>query len=560
MWEIAAIALVVGLFVTFMFVINRYRRCPSDKILVIFGSVGGNRSAKCLHGGGTFVWPMIQDYSYLSLTPMTINIPLQNALSQQNIRINVPATFTVGISTDEAIMNNAAERLLNISIKDVEDLAKEIIFGQLRLTVASLTIEEINQDRERFLEAVRKNVEPELNKIGLRLINVNVTDITDAANYIESIGKKAAAEAVEKAKIDVAEQVKIGAIGESAANREKAIEVAKNQAEAEKGQKEAEADRRIYVKKKETEAVMGEAASEKDRRVYVQQQEAEAMTGESKAKRDMDIEVSKNQAEAEKGQKEAEADRRIYVKQKETEALKGEAAAEADRRVYVQQKEAEAIKGENESKALIIASNSQLLVAQAEAERNAEIARRNSQAEINKAQYFVELERLKAEEIVSKEIQKHKIELDAQAEAARISTEAQGQADALLKKYEAEAEGIRKVLAAKANGYAELLKSVNGDAKALSTLLMVEKIENIVGKQVEAISKLKIDKITVWDTGAEGGNGTTTSKFVSNLAKVLPPIKDIAGMAGVEIPNYLGHVENENNEVAVSAPVTAKKK
>lgn len=508
----------LGVFCVLIFVIymtGRYRRCPSDKILVIFGSaIGGNRSAKCIHGGGAFVMPLYQDYSYLSLTPMTINIPLQNALSQQNIRINVPATFTVGISTDEAIMNNAAERLLNLSIKDIEDLAKEIIFGQLRLTVASLTIEEINQDRERFLEAVRKNVEPELNKIGLKLINVNVTDITDAANYIESIGKKAAAEAVERAKIDVAEQVKLGAIGESSANKEKAIEVAKNQAEADKGQKEADADRRIFVQNKEAEAVIGESAAN-SRKV---------------------IEVSKRNAEAEKGQKEADADRRIYI----------------------QQKEAEAIEGENKSKALIIQSNSQLLIAQAEAEKNAEIARRNSQTEINKAQYYAELERLKAEEIVTKEIEKHKIELDAQAEAARISTKAQGEADALLKKYQAKAEGIKKVLEAKANGYQELLKSVNGDAKALSTLLMVEKIETIVAKQVEAIQNLKIDKITVWDTGKE--NGTTTSNFVSNIAKALPPLKDIAGMAGVEIPNYLGHIE-ENKEVeAAPLPASAPKR
>ena len=146
------------------------------------------------------------------------------------------------------------------------------------------------------------------------------------------------------------------------------------------------------------------------------------------------------------------------------------------------------------------------------------------------------------------------------AEAAKIRTRAQGEADALLKKYEAKAEGIKKVLAAKANGYMELLKSVNGDAKALSTLLMVEKIEAIVGKQVEAIQNLKIDKITVWDTGSsENGNGTTTDNFVSNIAKALPPIKDIAGMAGVEIPNYLGHVEGDSKSEQVPMPPAKRK-
>ncbi len=498
MWPIVIAALVAVVFTTFVFLATRYKRCPSDKILVIYGKVADNRSARCLHGGGALVLPLIQDYAYLSLTPMTISIPLQNALSLQNIRINVPSTFTVGISTDPRIMNNAAERLLNLSSSAMEDMAKEIIFGQLRLTVASLTIEQINQDRESFLESVRKNVEPELNKIGLYLINVNITDITDGSNYIESIGKKAASEAINRAKVDVAEQQKLGAIGESVANRERAIQVAKNLAEADKGEKESEADRRIFVQKKEALAVIGEA--------------------------------------------EANSEKTIQVAQKLASAEMGEKNAEAERRIYVQHKEAEAVEGENKSKAAIVISNSELVVKEAQARKSAEVALREAQVEIQKAQYLAELERLKAEEIVKKEIEKHKIELDAQAEAGKIIIEAKGHADALLKNYEAEAEGVKKVLSAKAAGYAELLKSVNNDPKALATLLMVEKIESVVEKQVEAIKNIKIDKITVWDSGSENGN-SSTSNFVSSFVRALPPLQDVAGMAGVELPSYLGHMK-----------------
>ena len=238
----------------------------------------------------------------MDLTPMTINIPLQNALSLQNIRINVPSTFTVGISTEQGIMNNAAERLLNLPQTEIEEMAKEIIFGQLRLTVASLTIEQINQDREKFLEEIRKNVAPELNKIGLYLINVNITDITDSSDYIESIGKKAAAEAINQAKIDVAEQEKKGAIGQAEAEREKEISVAQNLAQSEKGKKQADADRRIYV----------------------QQQETEATIGESDANRDKEIRVAENVALSEKGKKKADAERRVYVQEQEAQAISGE--------------------------------------------------------------------------------------------------------------------------------------------------------------------------------------------------------------------------------------------
>ncbi len=109
---LAVSAFIVVVFSAILYMASRYKRCPSDKILVIYGKVDPGKSSRCMHGGGTIVWPLIQSHSFMSLVPMTISIPLQGALSQQNIRINVPSTFTVGISTQPEIMTNAAERLL----------------------------------------------------------------------------------------------------------------------------------------------------------------------------------------------------------------------------------------------------------------------------------------------------------------------------------------------------------------------------------------------------------------------------------------------------------------
>lgn len=497
-WILPIVAFLILVVTTIVFLSSRYKRCPSDKILVVYGKVGAGQSANCIHGGGALIWPLIQDYAYISLTPMTISIPLQKALSLQNIRINVPSTFTVGISTEPEVMTSAAERLLHLSQGEIEEMAKEIIFGQLRLTVASLTIEQINQDRESFLESVRKNVTPELNKIGLFLINVNITDITDESGYIDSIGKKAASEAINQAKVDVAEQEKLGAIGEAEATKVKVIRVAENVAESEKGKKKAEADQRVFV----------------------QQQEAEATIGETAANRDQEIKVAENVAESAKGQKKAEADRRIFV----------------------QQQEALAVDGENRAKADIADTNAELAVKQAAALKLGEVARREAQVEIQKAQYKAEQERLNAEEVVRQEINKRKIEIAAEAEAEKIRREAKGQADAILLKYQAEAEGIRKVLDSKAAGYLSLVQGCNGDAKAVATLLMTEKIEHIVGLQVEAIRNIKIDKITVWDPAGGGKDGTATSNFLSGLIKSLPPLHDVAGMAGIELPKYLGEI------------------
>lgn len=450
--------LVFVLLVTVYVATSRYKLAPSDKILVVYGNVKDKGSAACYHGGGKIVWPLIQHYAYLDLKPMTISIDLEHALSQQNIRINVPSTFTIGISTQPSVMKNAAERLLGLPVPQIEDMAKEIIFGQLRLTVASLTIEQINQDREAFLEKVSTNVDTELHKIGLYLINVNITDITDEADYIASIGAKAAAVAIADATVDRAEAARDGAVGKAAADRDREIDVAKAEAEASKGQK----------------------------------------------------------------------------------------AAEADKRVFVQQQEALAVEGENVSRADIAAYNADLAEKEAEALRRSEVARRNAQAEIEKAQYEFEGQRLRAEEIAREEVSKQQIEIAAEAEAERQRRIAKGQADAILAKYNAEAEGTKAVLEAKASGYQSLVKSAGGDPKAAATLLMVEKIEQLVARQTEAIANLKIDKITVWDSG-NGGEGGSTANFVSSLIKSLPPVHDVAKMAGVDLPDYLGSMNEDEN-------------
>ena len=173
--------IIVGIIVAFvmmMAIINRYRRCPSDKILVVYGTTGNRGSAKCVHGGGTFVWPIIQDYAYLSLTPISIDANLTNALSRQNIRVDVPCRFTVGISTDPECMNNAAERLLGQTAHQIQELARDILFGQLRLVIATMSIEELNSDRDKFLDAISSNVEVELKKIGL------VKDFSEIGKYM----------------------------------------------------------------------------------------------------------------------------------------------------------------------------------------------------------------------------------------------------------------------------------------------------------------------------------------------------------------------------------------
>lgn len=234
---IAIIALMV--FTTIVLAIRRYKTCPSNKILVKYGRVGKGKSALPIHGGATFVWPLFQQYSYLDLTPITTDVPLKSALSKQNIRVNVPSKFTFGIGTTEELMNNAAICILGLDPGAIEAMAQEIIFGQLRATIATMNIEEINADRDTFSQKVMENIEGELKKIGLRLINVNIADVTDESGYLKALGEKAAAEAINRAKVQVAQQNRDGETGTANAKQEERVNVADANALAVSGENKA---------------------------------------------------------------------------------------------------------------------------------------------------------------------------------------------------------------------------------------------------------------------------------------------------------------------------------
>lgn len=391
---IAICVAVVIVFALLMGILSRYRKCPSDKILVIYGKVGSDkngqaRSAKCVHGGAAFIMPIIQSYQFMDLTPISINVDLKNALSKQNIRVDVPSRFTVGISTEPGIMQNAAERLLGLRMNEIQELAKDIIFGQLRLVVATMEIEEINNDRDKFLVAVSNNVEIELKKIGLRLINVNVTDINDESGYIEALGKEAAAKAINDAKKSVAEKDRDGEIGQANAQRDQRIQVAAANALAIKGENESKievAQSEALRREKEAEsmrlATAAEAvqAAKAKEEAYIAQQQAEQTraaleTATQQADVIVKAKIAKEQAEIE-----AEVARRTAKGEADALFAKMEAQARGAQEILVKQadgmRELVNAAGGNADSAikLILANNmEELMKIQVEAIKNIKI-------------------------------------------------------------------------------------------------------------------------------------------------------------------------------------------
>jgi flotillin len=478
--------------------VSRYKRCPANRVLVISGKVGGGESAKCISGGGAFVWPVIQEYAYLSLEPIQIDIPLRDALSFENIRVAVPSVFTVAIGTEADVRQNAAIRLLNLTHEQIKRQAQDIIFGQLRQVIASMRIEEINRDRDGFLHRVQQSLEPELKKIGLVLINVNITDLKDDSGYIEAIGKKAAATAVQQARGDVAEQEKLGEIRVAEAERDRLVQVADAVKLREIGTREADREKLVRI-----------AELEKEQRV---------------------------------GEQRAAFEREAIVKD-----------AEQEKRIAVASAEAKAVAGEADSMALIASTRAQLQVREAEAYQLSETRKREAEASVKEAQNramaraaLAEAERVEAERRAALEApakaEKAKTIVEAEAEAQRRRIEAEAEAAAIYMKLEAEARGQYEIMSKKADAMKELVIAAGG-AKEAFQLLMIEHLDTLAETSAKAISNIKFDKVVVWDGG--GANGAT-SGFLQSMANTLPPMMHVLrDIAGVELPSYMGSIASE---------------
>lgn len=501
---VLVIVLAVVVFSTISALVSRYKRCPSDKILVVYGRTGGS-SAKCIHGGGAFIWPVIQDFAYLDLKPLSIEANLTNALSRQNIRVDVPCRFTIAISTEADSMNTAAERLLGLTAEQIQELAKDILFGQLRLVIATMTIEEINSDRDKFLDNISKNVDSELKKIGLKLINVNVTDIKDESGYIEALGKEAAAKAINEAKISVAEQEKIGETGKAIADRERDTQIAETHRDRDVKIAITQKDKEISIATAVKDETIGKAEAEKDTRIKTSEANAMAIQGENEAK------IAIAQSEANRREKEAEALRIALASEKVQQARALEES-------YLAEQKAE--------------------LARSERERSTQIANI----------------------VVPAEISKQKAIIEAQALAETIRENAKGEADAIYAKMEAEAKGLFEILTKQAEGYKEVVQAAGGDPNKAFQLLLIEKLPELVRTQVEAVKNIKIDKITVWDSGngsSDNGN-SSTANFVSGMMKTVPPLNDLFNMAGLNLPSYLkgAQTDNKTEEKAAGTPTS----
>lgn len=501
--------------VVLMTVMNRYKRCPSNRILVVFGKMTGSPTGtRCLHGGARLVLPLVQDHAFLNLEPIQIEIPLKGALSMENIRVSVPSVFTVAIGTDQETMQNAAVRILGLNLDEIKQQAGDIIFGQLRQVIASMKIEDINRDRDKFLQSIQSSLEPELQKIGLVLINVNITDITDESGYIEAIGRKAASTAVQQAKIDVAEQEKHGQIGVAEAEREKAITVANAGKLREIGTREALREQAVRIAELDKEQKFGEQKASLERDTLV---------------------------------KDAERKMRIATADANAKAIAGETSAQAE----------------------IAASQAGLQVKQAESYQIGETKKREAEAAVLEAQNramakaaLAQAERVEAERRAAVEApakaEKARVIVEAEAEAEKRRIEAEGQAAAIFAKLDAEARGQYEILAKKGDGLRRIIEACGGSQQAFQ-ILMLEHLDTLAHTAAQAIANIKFDKVIVWEGGANGNGTGNTAGFLQSMARSMPPMMQIMkDIGGVELPEFIAKLNPDAEHAKTPPPAAAK--
>ena len=504
---IMAAILVAVILLTFIGILSRYRKCKSDEVLVVYGKTGGEKkSAKLYHGGAAFVWPIIQGYEFLSMKPLQIDCKLTGALSAQNIRVDVPTTITVAISTDPEVMQNAAERMLGLTMDDKQNLITDVVYGQMRLVIADMTIEELNSDRDKFLSKVKDNIDTELRKFGLYLMNINISDIRDAANYIVNLGKEAESKALNEAQANIEEQEKLGAIKIANQIKERETKVA----ETRKDQ-----DIAIAETKKQQEISVANADKERISQVAFANAEKESQVAKAEAEKNIRIE----QANTEKESRVAELNSDMEIKQ-----------AEAAKKAAI---------GRNDAQKEVALSNAELAVTQANADKQAgeaaaqseavQTAREIAQKEVEEAKAKKVESSLKAEKIVPAEIARQEAILQANAIAEKITREAEARAKATLAqaeaeakaiqlKLEAEAEGKKRSLLAEAEGFEAMVRAAESNPAIAIQYKMVDQWKEIAGEQVKAFEHMNLGNITVFD----GGNGGT-SNFLSSLVKTVAP-------------------------------------
>ncbi len=269
------------------FVKSFMRICNPNEILILSGrkhrtAEGQEVGYRVIFGGRVIAIPILETVKRMDITTMPVPVEVRNAYSKGGTPLHIQAIANVKVSSDPAIVGNAIERFLGRDRSEISRVARETLEGNLRGVVATLTPEQVNEDRLQFAERIAEDVSRDLSKLGLHLDTLKIQSVADDMEYLRSIGRKRIAQIIRDAEIAEAEAVSQAEKIEAECQQQ--AEVAKSQAMAVIQQKQnelrkikAELEQRARSEEERTKAAAKEARARAEQQLQAMRAELEQL-------------------------------------------------------------------------------------------------------------------------------------------------------------------------------------------------------------------------------------------------------------------------------------------
>ncbi len=210
--------------------------CPPNRVAVISGKTrqlpdGRTVGYRTVRGGRTLRIPLLEQVSWMDLNNIPLEVGVLNAYSKGAIPLNVQGIANVKVSSNESLLSNSVERFLNVPHQSIAQIAKETLEANLRGVLATLTPEEVNEDRLKFSQFLIEEADDDIKTLGLELDVLKIQNVTDEVGYLDSVGRLRTAEVLKSARVAEAQR-QAEAEQAEAESRQKA-EIAQAQAERE---------------------------------------------------------------------------------------------------------------------------------------------------------------------------------------------------------------------------------------------------------------------------------------------------------------------------------------
>ena len=452
---------------------------------------------RIVKGGSSVRIPILERVDYLSLNLITIPLRISGAYTKEGVPVSVDAVANVKIGGDDFSIGNATERFLGMPQEQIQNVIFQTMEGHLRSILGTLTVEEINTDRQVFAQRMTAESSEDLRRMGIDIDVLTIQQITDPNGYLDALGQSRTAEVKRDAEIGRAEADRDARTRSAAASQMASTAEARAEAEI--------------------------AAAQRDTRVKVAQFEASVQSEQARSSQAGPL-------------ADAESQRQVVIAQQAVELARTEAAIavqEMEARRMERQLEATVLKqAEAERQATVIGAEAakQASILQAEGEQQAIVTRAQAMSRERELIGTGEAARVRQEGLADAEAK------TALAEATRAELVAQ--ADGTRAKLLAEAEGTRAQLLAEAEGKEKLAEALNAYGPEAIQLLMYQAFMEQLPKVVEAAAMplSTIDRVVLFDGGSNGNGGGTINRYASEIPMIVQQMTErFSAITGIDV-------------------------